>query len=238
MPRCRSLKHLLLLLMGIGVSLPFWLGCDLRRVAAPGDVSFQHSLKSIAVVGFLPAVPPGGETGLVRNPLVGAVRQAAPVTAEVIERMNESLFSRMVESKKYEFISPGQAQGTLASLLSTNSGIGEAELFMSLGKGVEADAVLAGYLYRWVEREGADYGVNRPASVAFDLYLIQTSDGVILWKGGFDKTQHSLTENLLDLSTFLKAKGRWMSAEALAEMGLSELLERFPSGQVVGETKE
>lgn len=238
MQRNCSVRHLFLLLVGFGVFLPFWVGCDLRRATAPGDVSFRHSVKSIAVIGFLPAVPPGGETGLVRNPLVGAVHQAAPVQVEVVEKMNESLFSKMVESKKYEFISPGQAQGALASLLSANSTIGESELFVSLGKGMEADAVLAGYLYRWVEREGADYGVNRPASVAFDLYLIQTSDGVILWKGGFDKTQQSLTENLLDFSTFLKAKGKWMSAEALAEMGLSELLARFPAGRVEGETKE
>jgi len=152
--------------------------------------------------------------------------------------MNESLFSKLVESKKYEFISPGQAQGALANLLSSNSGIGESELFVSLGKGMETDAVLAGYLYRWTEREGADYGVNRAASVAFDLYLIRSSDGVILWKGGFDKTQRSLAENLLDVNTFLKAKGKWMSAEALAEMGLSDLLERFPVGPVEGEIKE
>lgn len=175
---------------------------------------------------------------MVRNPLVGAVHEAAPVKVEVIERMTESLFSKMVASKKYEFISPSQVQGALANLFSSNSTLQEGELFVRLGKGMEADAVLAGYLYRWIEREGADYGVNRPASVAFDLYLIRSSDGGILWKGGFDKTQQSLTENLLDFSTFLKAKGKWMSVEELAELGLSELLERFPAGTFEGDTQE
>ncbi|MEW6664817.1 MAG: hypothetical protein AB1512_06300 [Thermodesulfobacteriota bacterium] len=239
MPGNPSLQHLFLLLLGIGISVPVWAGCDLRRAAGPaGEVSFLQTVKSIAVVGFRPAVPPGGEAGLVRNPLVGAIHEAGPVREEVVERMNESLFSKMVESKKYDLISPGQAQGALANLLSSNLGMGEAELFVSLGKGMEADAVLAGYLYRWTEREGADYAVNRPASVAFDLYLIRSSDGVILWKGGFDKTQRSLTENLLDLNTFLKAKGKWMSTEALAEMGLSDLLDRFPAGRAESESKE
>jgi hypothetical protein len=239
MQRNPSLQHLFLLVIGIGALFPFWMGCDLRRAAGPGeDVPFQQSVKSIAVVGFLPAVRPGEETGLVRNPLVGAVHEAGPVQEDVVERMNESLFSKMVESMKYELISPGQAQGALANLLSSNSAVGEGELFVSLGKGMEADAVLVGYLYRWIEREGADYGVNRPASVAFDLYLIRSSDGVILWKSGFDKTQRSLSENLLDLDTFLKAKGKWVSAEVLAEMGLNQLLERFPVRRVQGEVKE
>ncbi|EFK96819.1 lipoprotein [sediment metagenome] len=194
-------------------------------------------MKSIAVVGFLAAVRPAGESGLVRNPLVGAVHEAAPVQAEVVERLTENLFSRMTANKKYEFVSPGQAQGAMAGLLSSNPAMEERELFVRLGKGMEVDGVLAGYLYRWVEREGAEYGVNRPASVAFDLYLIRSSDGAILWKGGFDKTQQSLTENLLDINTFLKAKGKWMSVEELAEMGLSELLERFPAGTLEGESR-
>jgi hypothetical protein len=195
-------------------------------------------VRTIAVVGFLPAVRPGGESGLVRNPLVGALHEASPVQVEFVERMTESLFTKMVASKKYEFVTPGQAQGALASLLSSNSAIGETELFTSLGKAMEADAVLVGYLYRWIEREGADFGVSRPSSVAFDLYLIRTSNGAIIWKGGFDKTQRSLTENLLDFDTFVKAKGKWMSAESLAELGLSELLERFPGGQPKGDTGE
>ncbi|MBN2125230.1 MAG: hypothetical protein JW821_13110 [Deltaproteobacteria bacterium] len=175
---------------------------------------------------------------MIRNPLVGAVRDAAPVPVEVVERLTENLFSKMAAGKKYEFLSPGQAQGTLAGLLSSNPAMEERELFMRLGKGMEADGVLAGYLYRWVEREGAEYGVNRPASVAFDLYLIQSSNGAILWKGGFDKAQQSLSENILDIDTFLKAKGKWMSVEELAEMGLSALVERFPAGTVEGESRK
>lgn len=238
MPKYPSSRCLSLLWIAFGAVFLCCSGCDLHRAAAPSDATFPHSVKSIAVVGFLPAVQAGGETGLVRSPLVGAVHQAAPVQAEVVDKMNDRLFSMMVEGKKYQFISPSQAQGTLGSLLSSHPTAGEAEILMMVGKGMEVDAVLAGYLYRWVERDGTDYGVNRPASVAFDLYLIQTSSGVILWKGVFDKTQQSLTENLFDLGTFLKAKGKWMSAEALAEMGLGELLERFPSGQIQAEAKE
>jgi hypothetical protein len=56
-------------------------------------------------------------------------------------------------------------------------------------------------------------------------------EGVILWKARFDKTQISLSENLFDLQTFLKAKGRWMTADELAEMGLADFVETFPKGE-------
>jgi hypothetical protein len=67
--------------------------------------------------------------------------------------------------------------------------------------------------------------------VAFDLYLISVGDGAILWKARFDKTQISLSENLFDIQTFLKAKGRWMTAGELASLGLTEVVETFPRGE-------
>ena len=47
----------------------------------------------------------------------------------------------------------------------------------------------------------------------------------------YDKTQMSLSENVLDFQTFLKARGRWMSADELAEIGISEFVETFPKGE-------
>jgi hypothetical protein len=36
---------------------------------------------------------------------------------------------------------------------------------------------------------------------------------------------------LLERETFLKARGRWVTAGELAEMGLTELIESFPKGE-------
>ena len=85
---------------------------------------------------------------------------------------------------------------------------------------------MAGYIYRWKDREGSDYSAGQPASVAFDLYLLRSRDGVVLWKGRFDKTQRSLSENLFDIRTFIEGKGKWMTAADLAELGLTEMLDR------------
>jgi hypothetical protein len=186
-------------------------------------------MKSIVVVGFIPVLSPGDDSAVVRGPLLGAVYNAQPVSQETSDKMTEVLFSA-VESKGYELISPGQAKGVLASLLSTNSSAEGGQLYQQVGKALSADGVLIGYLYRWEERQGADFAVNAPASVAFDLFLLKSEDGVVAWRGKFDKTQQSFFENVLDLDTFVKSKARWMRAEALAEMGLKELMDKFPHG--------
>ena len=84
--------------------------------------------------------------------------------------------------------------------------------------------VLLGRVERYEERIGSDWSVNRPASVAFRLLLMETSTGRVVWKGSFDETQQPLSENLLTLKTFLRRKARWVTAEDLAQSGFDRLV--------------
>ena len=75
--------------------------------------------------------------------------------------------------------------------------------------------------------------------MAFDLHLISPSDGVIFWRGRYDKTQQSLSENLFDAATFFRGGGRWMKAEDLAMIGLKKILADMPGARKeVKEKKE
>jgi hypothetical protein len=109
-------------------------------------------------------------------------------------------------------------------------------MIQEVGKTFGADAVLIGQVYRWRDRIGADFGVESPASVAFDLSLVRPSDGAILWRGNYDKTQRSLFENLFDYKTFVKSKGLWLTAEKLAQLGLDKLLEDMPGSPLKEKT--
>jgi len=182
----------------------------------------------IVVVGFRSVMSHGDEPGVIRNPISGAVFMAKPVGQDVLDRMTDNLFTRLLELKRYDLVGPRQAKGVFSSLISSDQDIRDIESYQKIGQAFSADTVMTGYVYRWQEREGTDYSVNRPASVAFDLYLIRSDDKTILWKGRFDKTQRSLSENLLDMKTFLKGRGRWMSVGELADLGLTELLGKSP----------
>ena len=180
----------------------------------------------IVVVGFRPAMSHGEVPGVIRSPVSGAVFMAEPVPQGVAEKMTSKLFSRLVEYKGYELIGPKKANGAFESFLSSDQDMSDIETFQRVGQAFSADAVMMGYIFRWRERDGTDYSVNRPASTAFELYLIRPEDKAIMWKGRFDKTQTSLSENLLDMETFLKVKGQWVTVDRLAELGLADLLDK------------
>jgi hypothetical protein len=204
--------------------------CYVIEGKAPQEAPSTLSLRRIVVSGFHPSIPLEGEAKIVRSPLTGAVFMAEPLSQKVARELTKRLFERLVERGDYELISPDQASTAYSKLLSFETVLTDQEIYQRMGRIFSADAVLTGYLYRWEERQGTDYAVNRPASVAFDLCLISSSDGAVLWKDGFEKTQKSLSENLFDFSTFLKSKGRWMRAQELAAVGLAELMENLPKG--------
>ena len=99
---------------------------------------------------------------------------------------------------------------------------------VQVGKELNADAVLVGFVFRYREREGYAYSVNRPASLAFEVHLISLKEDNSIWEGSFDETQKSLSENVLKLYAFLKIGSKWLTADELAEQGVEEVLKKFP----------
>jgi hypothetical protein len=186
---------------------------------------------TIVLIGFRPALLPTEAPGLARSPISGAVFSAEPVSEEIADALSKSLFEKLAKDGRHEWVAPSEAAAAFSQLSSSNPTLMDRDIYVRIGKVLSAEGVLGGHVYRWREREGTDYAAKRPASVAFDLYLMSAGDGMIVWKATFDKTQISLSENVLDLQTFLKAKGRWMTAEELAEMGLTGFVERFPNGE-------
>ena len=207
-------------------------GCFHQKAQVLDNTSIPQ-LESLVVFGFRPAMLQGKTPEVIRDPISGAIFMAQPVLSDVAQKMNKILFERLIADKKYELISPSQAEGVFSVLISSdiNIGLGPGELLQKMGQAFGADAVLAGYVFRWQEREGSDYAVKRPASTAFDLHLISSADGAILWSAKFEKTQRSLSENLFDLETFVKGRGRWMTVENLALFGLQKLLDEMPEGK-------
>lgn len=214
-----------LLTAGIVVS-----GCHHQTQPTPKESPVVLDIERIVVLGFQPATLPGGESGPTHSPISGSVFMAEPTGQSVADRLTVQLFDKLVAAKSFDLVSPGQARGVFSSIIGSGSLSGDVEVAKKIGKAFSSQAVLMGYTYRWREREGTNYAVKSPASAAFDLYLINASDGRILWKGKFDKTQRSLSENLLDMNTFIKGKGKWMTVEELAAMGLEGLLLTFPNG--------
>jgi len=208
-------------------------GCHSQKTPASYDMHTAMPINKVVVDGFHAAMPQGMQPDVVRDPLSGTAFMAEPVPQNVANRMTDILYNRVAAEKGYGLVSPDQAKLVFSSIIRSDKNVAKnpIEILQEVGNTFKADAVLTGYIYRWREREGTDYAVNRPASVAFDLHLISPAEGTTLWKAKFDETQRSLSENVFDLSTFIKSKGKWLTVEKFAMLGLQKMLAEMPAGK-------
>lgn len=164
-----------------------------------------------------------------RCPFVGSIYEISEVKDGAAEFLTHNLFSRLQSRKDLSLIEPGQALGARSAVLSKSvEELSEKELILETARAAGAESIILGRVFRYRERVGTAYSVETPASVAFDLLLLRTSDGQLLWVGRFNETQKSLLENLFRFSMFIKRSGRWLTADELADSGLSDVLESFP----------
>jgi hypothetical protein len=145
-----------------------------------------------------------------------------------INRLHELFAKRLREYGHYRVASGLDVQQVMNKHKMAYVRRGEMEIATIIGKDLGVDTVLVGEVTRWREREGSALGARRPASVAFHAYLFRVSDGALLWKASFSKTQRPLSENVLEVENFLKGGATWQSSETLARLGVEEILRTFP----------
>ena len=97
-----------------------------------------------------------------------------------------------------------------------------------VGEAVGANLMVLGSVWRYKDLQGSSAGVKKPASVSFDVYLIDVESGNLLWMANFEETQISLTANLLDIKTFFSRGAKWLTANELARFGVKEVVDKFP----------
>ena len=230
MSKTRCIQAKLLLFILLFLSLSANAGCQFQMPFVSKKKTLPPQIGKVVVAGFYAASSQGDGPGFIRDPISGTVLVAEPVPEDIVQRLSNVLFEKVSTEKGFDCVSPAQAKWAFSSVVRSEQDLGASTLgiLQKVGDSFKADAVLAGYIYRWREREGSDFAANRPASVAFSLLLISTAEGRILWRGKFDKTQRSLSENILDLATFRESGGRWSTAEKLSLLGIRNLLAEMP----------
>jgi hypothetical protein len=73
-------------------------------------------------------------------------------------------------------------------------------------------------IYRFQERRGSAFSVERPASVGFHVHYFDSSGLKDVFV--FDETQQPLFDNIFRLFTFLRRGARWITAEELSREGV------------------
>ena len=95
-----------------------------------------------------------------------------------------------------------------------------------MAAGAGCDAVLQIELRRYQDRDGGDYSVKSPASVAFDLRLVHAASGKVLWFVAVDETQESLLDNVFSLNKAVRRGFQWLTVDELADQAMTDALAR------------
>lgn len=179
--------------------------------------------KRAAVLPFQ-AVTATKESGnTVACPICGAVYFGGKI-AEGGEKVVEELFiEKLKDIKEIEILPQEKVDGIYKRVNTESLKMTLPRIISKTGKELNADIVVVGYVFRYVERIGYDYSAEKPASVAFEINFINPKDGGIIWRGVFDKTQKSLMEDVFHVSSL-----KWLTARELAKQGMNQIFKTFP----------
>ena len=186
-------------------------------------------LNRLAVLPFREIIPEDAAAKMVSCPLCGAVFSTDKFTdASLSVAAVENIFLESLrEHKKLTLLAP-DSTSEVSRRFTASLKVPLPETLRQVGAELKADGILIGYVFRYRERKGYAYSVEKPASVAFDIHLVRASDGLVVWRGAFDKTQRSLMEDIFQLSAFFNRGGKWITAGELTKEGVAEILKTFP----------
>jgi hypothetical protein len=153
-------------------------------------------------------------------PFAAQPEGAADAAGLVARHVTEALVDRGVEVVAPEDV---------ARALGAADAQGGAPALAALVKSqFDADALVLGEITRWVEREGAAAGSQRPAAVGVRIELYGAPGGERLWEGEFDHAQQATLENVLLTPRYPGGGTRWLTAEEFAQFAASELAAALP----------
>lgn len=209
-------------------ALALSLGCSTTDQGSAPRQEIAWVPKKLAVMPFIRVDSPIQPGGTVCCPLTGAVFNSGQIIPGAERVLDEALNSDLPQVTAVPFVSYAQTGLVFGQIAGREFKDSLRQDVMAAGKKLGADAVLVGFIFRFRQRVGTGYAVDKPASVAFDLSVVRVSDGSVLWKNSFDETQQSLSEDLLRIEQYMKHGLRWFTAEELGKIGMTRLLQRFP----------
>lgn len=210
----RAINFSVLAIMCFSLLLAFGCGSKRRSAAVPRPDG------TLAVAGF---------TNPVHNweLMAGYIdEEGKPAPDGTLQVLDKALADALEKHKVFDYITPASVIPCEEVVVFEESGrpkISAWKYWLGVGKCTQADYLLVPQLTRWTERVGSDTGIESPASVAMDFYLIDVQNERFR-RVRYDETQVSLFENFLTAQRFADRGGKWVTASRIAKDGIEEKL--------------
>jgi hypothetical protein len=104
-----------------------------------------------------------------------------------------------------------------------------------IGRRLGVDVLVFGTVNRFQERIGGPMTAKKPASVYFEVSMIDARSGQKVWYAIFNRTQRSFSDDITNIRNFVRGGGKWLTAREFAEIGIAETIEQFPGLEKAGD---
>jgi len=217
------MKGLLLSALILGVILTW--GLESKAEQRPG----------LAILPFFVMRLEDPARGAVTCPLCRGLYQPGEVVPGSQYTLTRLLYGKIEGLERFNVLPVEKVEENLSPFVKREFEEKPISAAIQIGRRLNADFIWVGYVFRFEERIGSSIGVDKPASVGFDVHLFRLRDGVEVWRGKFDETQRPLSENILKMGSFFRRKASWLTAGELASVGMDEMLRKLPGVQELEE---
>jgi len=158
--------------------------------------------------------------------LVNLDEEGKPAPDGTLATLDMILADTLNKHQVFDYISPAAVKQCEDVVVFEDSGLPKLsawKYWLGVGKCIQADFLLVPQLTTWRERVGSAAGVESPASVAIDFYLIDVKQERMI-RSRYEETQEALLENLYKAKKFAARGGKWVTATRLAQDGIDEKL--------------
>jgi hypothetical protein len=139
----------------------------------------------------------------------------------VVERM-ESKEGSIVDACKYcgKYVKVGHIHSDAEKIIKVKLQQALSEQGFGYKDGKEQQPYISVVIFRFQERKGGNFAVDKPAGVGLHMHLIEGS--VVGRTFVFDEDQQALSENILGIGKFFRRGAKWITVEKLAEEGINK----------------
>lgn len=101
-------------------------------------------------------------------------------------------------------------------------------LALRMGQRLDADLMVIATVWRYRDRGAIEGFPDKPASVAFAIYLVEPASGRQFWRSVFDEAQEFALQDMGKFADRIKMGLKWLSADELALHGVKTVFRMFP----------
>jgi len=139
----------------------------------------------------------------------------------VVEKVG-SQENAKIDTCKYcgKFINKGSIHSDAERIVKAKLQQALAQRGVGYRDGKEKQPYISILIYRFQERKGGNFAVDKPAGVGFHMHLIE---GTVVGRTFvFDEDQKALSQDILHIGKFFKRGGKWITVDSLAEEGIDK----------------